>query len=206
MHQLYLHNSESRRKEQFQPLDPQHVRIYVCGPTVYDLVHVGNGRPAVVFDVLVRLLRRLYPRVTYVRNITDVEDKINARARELGVPIDVLTARTSEDYHADMAGLGVLPPDVEPRATQHIGEMIALIQKLIDSGHAYAADGHVLFAVKSYPGYGHLSGRSPEELLAGARIDVAPYKRDAGDFVLWKPSPPELPGWEIGRASCRERV
>lgn len=196
MHQLYLHNSQTRRKELFQPLDPQHVRMYVCGPTVYDLVHVGNGRPAVVFDVLVRLLRRLYPRVTYVRNITDVEDKINARASELGVPIEQLTARTTEDYHADMRALGVLPPDVEPRATQHIGEMIALIQKLIDAGHAYAADGHVLFAVNSYPGYGHLSGRSPEELLAGARIDVAPYKRDAGDFVLWKPSPPELPGWE----------
>ena len=196
MHQLYLHNSLTRRKEQFQPLDPQHVRIYVCGPTVYDLVHVGNGRPAVVFDVLVRLLRRLYPRVTYVRNITDVEDKINARAGELGVPIDALTSRTTEDYHADMAALGVLPPDVEPRATQHIDEMIALIRKLIESGHAYAAEGHVLFAVKSYPGYGHLSGRSPEELLAGARVDVAPYKRDPGDFVLWKPSPPELPGWD----------
>ncbi len=196
MHQLYLHNSLTRRKEQFQPLDPQHVRIYVCGPTVYDLVHVGNGRPAVVFDVLVRLLRRLYPRVTYVRNITDVEDKINARAAELGVPIDTLTARTAADYHADMQALGVLPPDVEPRATQHIGEMIALIQKLIDSGHAYAAEGHVLFAVNSYPGYGHLSGRSPEELVAGARVDVAPYKRDAGDFVLWKPSPQDLPGWD----------
>ena len=196
MHQLYLHNSLTRRKEQFQPIDPQHVRMYVCGPTVYDLVHVGNGRPVVVYDVLARLLRRLYPRVTYVRNITDVEDKINARAAELGVPIAELTARTTDDYHADTAALGALPPDVEPSATQHIQEMIDLIGRLIDSGHAYAAQGHVLFAVRSYPEYGRLSGRSPEELLAGARVEVAPYKRDPGDFVLWKPSPPELPGWD----------
>jgi cysteinyl-tRNA synthetase len=196
MHALHLHNSLTRRKEVFRPIDPQHVRMYVCGATVYDLVHVGNGRPEVVFDVLARLLRRLYPRVTYVRNITDVEDKINARARELGEPISALTARTIADYHADMAALGSLRPDVEPRATEHIAEMIDLIDKLIASGHAYAAEGHVLFAVKTYPAYGHLSGRSPDELLAGARVDVAPYKRDPGDFVLWKPSSPELPGWE----------
>ncbi len=151
-------------------------------------MHVGNARPEVVYDVLARLLRRLYPRVTYVRNITDVEDKINARARELGEPIAALTARTIADYHADMAALGALPPDVEPRATAHIPEMIAIIERLIAGGHAYAAEGHVLFAVASYPAYGHLSGRSPDELLAGARIDVAPYKRDPGDFVLWKPS------------------
>lgn len=204
MHALYLHNSLTRRKERFIPLDPHNVRMYVCGPTVYDLVHVGNARPVVVYDVLARLLRKLYPHVTYVRNITDVEDKINARARELGVPIEVLTARTTEDFHADMAALGALPPDIEPRATAHIPEMIDIIQRLIASGHAYAAEGHVLFSVASYPAYGHLSGRSPEELLAGARIDVAPYKRDAGDFVLWKPSPagspgqapPDLPGWD----------
>jgi cysteinyl-tRNA synthetase len=196
MHALYLHNSLTRRKERFVPLDPNHVRMYVCGPTVYDLVHLGNARPVVVFDVLARLLRRLYPRVTYVRNITDVEDKINARAKELGVPIEELTARTTEDFHADVAALGALPPDVEPRATAHIPEMIAIIERLIASGHAYEAEGHVLFAVASYPAYGHLSGRSPEELLAGARIDVAPYKRDPGDFVLWKPSPPDLPGWD----------
>ena len=204
MHALYLHNSLTRRKERFMPLDPQHVRMYVCGPTVYDLVHVGNARPAVVYDVLARLLRKLYPRVTYVRNITDVEDKINARARELGVPIATLTAVTTADYHADMAALGALPPDIEPRATAHIPEMIAIIERLIAGGHAYVAEGHVLFAVASYPAYGHLSGRSPEELVAGARIDVAPYKRDPGDFVLWKPSPagspgqasPELPGWD----------
>jgi cysteinyl-tRNA synthetase len=204
MHALYLHNSLTRRKERFMPLDPHHVRMYVCGPTVYDLVHVGNARPAVVYDVLARLLRKLYPRVTYVRNITDVEDKINARARELGVPIATLTAVTTADYHADMAALGALPPDIEPRATAHIPEMIAIIERLIAGGHAYVAEGHVLFAVASYPAYGHLSGRSPEELVAGARIDVAPYKRDPGDFVLWKPSPagspgqasPELPGWD----------
>ncbi len=196
MHQLYLHNNLTRRKEQFQPLDPQHVRMYVCGPTVYDLVHIGNGRPVVVYDVLARLLRRLYPRVTYVRNITDVEDKINTRARELGVPIDTLTARTADDYHADAAALGALPPDIEPRATQHIAEMIMVIERLIASGHAYLAEGHVLFSVPSYAGYGRLSGRSPEEMLAGARIEVAPYKRDPGDFVLWKPSAPDLPGWD----------
>jgi cysteinyl-tRNA synthetase len=196
MHALYLHNSLTRRKEEFRPIDPQHVRMYVCGATVYDLVHVGNARPEVVFDVLARLLRRLYPRLTYVRNITDVEDKINARARELGEPISVLTARTITDYHADMAALGSLPPDVEPRATEHIGDMIDIIERLITSGHAYAAEGHVLFAVKTDPTYGHLSGRSPEELLAGARIDVAPYKRDPGDFVLWKPSSSDLPGWD----------
>jgi cysteinyl-tRNA synthetase len=196
MHALTLHNSLTRRKERFTPLDPHHVRMYVCGPTVYDLVHVGNARPAVVYDLLARLLRKLYPHVTYVRNITDVEDKINARARELGIPIETLTARTTEDYHADMAALGALPPDIEPRATAHIPEMIAIIERLIAGGHAYEAEGHVLFAVASYPAYGHLSGRSPDELLAGARIDVAPYKRDPGDFVLWKPSPPDLPGWD----------
>ncbi len=196
MPELRLHNSLTRRREPFVPLDPGHVRVYVCGPTVYDLAHLGNARPVVVFDVLVRLLRRLYPRVTYVRNITDVDDKINARAAESGEPIAAITARTTADFHADMAALGALPPDVEPRATQHIPEMIALIERLIAGGHAYVAQGHVLFAVASFPDYGHLSGRSPEELLAGARVDVAPYKRDPGDFVLWKPSPPDLPGWD----------
>jgi cysteinyl-tRNA synthetase len=196
MHELFLHNSLSRRKERFEPADPQHVRMYVCGPTVYDLVHIGNARPAVVYDVLARLLRLLYPRVTYVRNITDVEDKINARAKEIGEPIEALTARTTKDYHQDMVALGALPPDEEPRATNHIAEMIGIIERLIASGHAYAAEGHVLFAVKSYPAYGRLSGHSPDELLAGARVDVAPYKRDPGDFVLWKPSTPDLPGWD----------
>ncbi len=193
---LFLHNSLTRAKERFLPEDPGHVRLYVCGPTVYDLAHLGNARPVVVFDVLARLLRRLFPRVTYVRNITDVDDKINARSLESGEPIEAITARTTADFHADMAALGTLPPDQEPRATQSIAPMIALIERLIARSHAYAAEGHVLFAVGSFPDYGRLSGRSTEELLAGARIDVAPYKRDAGDFVLWKPSPPGLPGWD----------
>jgi cysteinyl-tRNA synthetase len=193
---LRLHNSLSRRRETFVPLDAANIRLYVCGPTVYDLAHVGNARAVVVFDVLARLLRRLYPRVTYVRNITDVDDKINARAAESGEPIATITARTTADFHADMAALGAVPPDREPRATEHIAEMIALIDRLIAGGHAYAAEGHVLFSVASFPDYGTLSGRSPDELLAGARVEVAPYKRDAGDFVLWKPSKPDLPGWD----------
>ncbi len=196
MPELRLHNSLTRVREVFTPIDPAHVRLYVCGPTVYDRPHIGNARPVVVYDVLVRLLRRLYPRVTYVRNITDVDDKINARAAASGESIAEVTERTSAWYHADMAALGGLPPDVEPRATAHIAEMIAINQRLIASGHAYAADGHVLFAVPSFPRYGRLSGHNPDELLAGARVDVAPYKRDPGDFVLWKPSPPELPGWD----------
>ncbi len=193
---LRLHNTLTRTKTVFTPIEPDHVRMYVCGPTVYDLPHLGNARAVVVFDVLARLLRRRYARVTYVRNLTDVDDKINARAAEAGEPIGALTARTTTDFQADMAALGNLPPDVEPAATAHIPEMLALISRLVASGHAYAAEGHVLFSVASDPAYGTLSGRNPEELLAGARIDIAPYKRDPGDFVLWKPSPPELPGWD----------
>jgi cysteinyl-tRNA synthetase len=196
MTDLTIHDSAARTKRLFVPIDPSHVRLYVCGPTVYDLAHLGNARPVVVFDVLARLLRRLYPRVTYVRNITDVDDKINARSRESGEPIATITARTTADFHADMAAIGALPPDVEPRATAHIPAMIALIERLIANGHAYAADGHVLFSVPSFPDYGKLSGRAPDELLAGARVDVAPYKRDAGDFVLWKPSDETTPGWD----------
>jgi cysteinyl-tRNA synthetase len=196
MTELYLHNHLTRRKERFEPIDPSHVRMYVCGPTVYDLAHVGNARPEVVYDVLVRLLRLLFPKVTYVRNLTDVEDKINARAAELGIPIATLTEKTTADYHQDVSALGVPLPDVEPRATAHIAEMIQIIERLIASGHAYAAEGHVLFAVGSFADYGKFSGRNAEELLAGARVDVAPYKRNPGDFVLWKPSPPELPGWD----------
>ena len=196
MPQLTLHNSLTRRRETLVPIDPAHVRLYACGPTVYDRAHIGNARPEVVNDVLVRLLRHLYPRVTYVRNITDVDDKINARATATGQTIATVTERTLADFHADIAELGVIPPDVEPRATAHIPEMVALTERLIASGHAYPAEGHVLFAVASYPEYGTLSGRSPDELLAGARIDVAPYKRDPGDFVLWKPSTPDLPGWD----------
>ncbi|MFC7477823.1 cysteine--tRNA ligase [Dankookia sp. GCM10030260] len=193
---LTLHNSLTRTRETFAPIDPSHVRLYVCGPTVYDLAHLGNARPVVVFDLLARVLRRIYPRVTYVRNITDVEDKITARSLETGEPIGAITARTTADFHRDMAALGALPPDQEPRATDSIAPMVALIERLIGNGHAYAAEGHVLFSVASFPEYGLLSGRNQEEMLAGARIEVAPYKRDAGDFVLWKPSTPEQPGWD----------
>jgi len=193
---LELTNTLSRRKELFEPLDPAHVRMYVCGPTVYDTAHIGNARPVVVFDVLYRLLRSRYPKVTYVRNITDVDDRIIERSRTSGETIDALTNRTARVYQEDMAAINALPPDVEPRATLHIPHMIALIQRLIEKGHAYSAEGHVLFGVSSMPEYGRLSRRSPDELLAGARVEVAPYKRDPGDFVLWKPSPPDVPGWE----------
>ncbi len=196
MSPLVLHDSFTRTRKPFVPLDPGNVRLYVCGPTVYDRAHVGNARAIVAYDVLARLLRHLFPRVTYVRNVTDVDDKINARAAELGEPIEALTARTLAWFHEDMAALGVLPPDVEPRATEHIAGMIGLIERLIAGGHAYAAEGHVLFHVASFASYGALSGRDPEELLAGARVEVATYKEDPGDFVLWKPSPPELPGWD----------
>lgn len=192
---LKLHNTFARQKQDFVPIDPGNVRMYVCGPTVYDNIHIGNARPLVVFDVLYRVLKRIYPKVTYVRNITDVDDKINARAQELGEDIRELTERTAERFHADAAALNTLPPDVEPRATEHIPEMIALIERLIDSGHAYAAEGHVLFDVPAMPDYGSLSRHSRDALIAGARVDVAPYKRDPADFVLWKPSPEGLPGW-----------
>lgn len=193
---LTLFNSASRRKEPFEPIDPKRVTMYVCGPTVYNYVHIGNGRPAVVFDVLLRLLRTMYPEVLYVRNVTDIDDKINAAALENGEPISELADRFTDAYNADIDGLGTLPATVVPRATHHIPEIIEMIETLIERGHAYAADGHVLFSVPSDPGYGELSRRSLEELLEGARVDVAPYKRDAKDFVLWKPSSDELPGWD----------
>ena len=193
---LDLYNTLTRRKDRFEPLEPGRVGLYVCGPTVYDFAHIGNARPVVVFDVLYRLLKRLYPQVTYVRNITDVDDKIIKAAAENGEAIEALTERTALAYHQDMAALGALSPDVEPRATQHIGQMIAIVEALIASGHAYAAEGHVLFHVPSMPEYGLLSRRSQDELVAGARVEVAPYKRDAADFILWKPSTPEQPGWE----------
>jgi len=193
---LYLYNTASRRKDLFVPLDPTHVGMYVCGPTVYDRAHIGNARPVVVFDTLYRLLKRLYPKVTYVRNITDVDDKINARAKEAGEPISALTARTTKDYHDDMGALNTLAPDIEPRATAHIPQMLEMIGQLIKDGHAYEAEGHVLFSISSMEDYGALSGRSMDEMIAGARVEVAPYKRDAGDFVLWKPSPDDLPGWD----------
>ena len=193
---LVLYNTLTRRKAPFEPLEPGHVRMYVCGPTVYDLAHIGNARPVVVFDVLYRLLKRHYPKVTYVRNITDVEDKIIDAARAKDEAIDALTARTTKAFHEDMAALGALPPDVEPRATRHIPEMIALIAALIDSGHAYVAEGHVLFDVASWPEYGALSRHKREDIIVGARVEVAPYKKDPADFVLWKPSTADQPGWD----------
>ena len=195
---LSLYNTLTRRKEVFQPLDPGHVRMYVCGPTVYDYAHVGNARPVVVFDVLYRLLKWHHrdAKVTYVRNITDVDDKIIAAARELNEPIESITLRYSEAYLDDMRALGALAPDIQPRATLHIAEMIDLIGRLIDKGNAYAADGHVLFHVPSMPDYGRLSGRDRDEQIAGARVEVAPYKRDPADFVLWKPAADGDPGWD----------
>ena len=195
---LRLYNTLTRKKEDFKPLDPANVRMYVCGPTVYDHAHIGNARPVIVFDVLFRLLRHLYgeSHVTYVRNITDVDDKINARAREEGVSIRELTDRTAKQFHGDIAALGVLAPTVEPRATEHIAEMIKIIDMLIAKGHAYEASGHVLFDVPSMKNYGQLSRRSLDEMIAGARVDVAPYKRGDMDFVLWKPSDADTPGWD----------
>lgn len=193
---LHLYNTLSRTKEAFEPLKPDTVGMYVCGPTVYDYAHIGNARPVVVFDVLARLLRMCYANVTYVRNITDVDDKINQASLDSGEPIRSITERTAQAFHEDMAALGDLGPDIEPRATEHIAEMLELIEKLIVSGHAYESDGHVLFQVSSMAEYGKLSGRDPDELLSGARVEVAGYKKDPGDFVLWKPSAPELPGWD----------
>jgi cysteinyl-tRNA synthetase len=192
---LVIYNTLSREKEPFMPLDPAHVRLYVCGPTVYDYVHIGNARPVVAFDVLYRLLKRRYPRVTYVRNITDIDDRIIVRAADNKELIDALTARTGGAYQSDMRRLGALAPDHEPRATQYVAEMVALIQKLVDKGHAYAAEGHVLFSVPSMADYGRLSRRTRDELVAGARVEVAPYKNDPADFVLWKPSTEAQPGW-----------
>jgi cysteinyl-tRNA synthetase len=193
---LSLHNTLTRRKEPFTPLVPGRVGLYVCGPTVYDYAHIGNARPVVVFDVLYRLLKRLYPAVTYVRNITDVDDKIIAAHVATGEPIASITERTTAAFHHDMAALGALPPDIEPRATAHIAAMITMIERLIAAGHAYEADGHVLFDVPSCPDYGVLSRRDRGEMIAGARVEVAPYKRDPADFVLWKPSTGDQPGWE----------
>jgi len=195
---LRFWNTLTRRKETFEPIDPDNVRIYACGPTVYDRAHIGNARPIIVFDVLFRVLRLHYgaDHVTYVRNITDVDDKINARARKLGVSIRELTEETTAQFHADIAELGVLAPSVEPRATDHIDEMITLIQRLIAINHAYPAQGHVLFDVPSMPEYGALARRSLDEMQAGARVDVAPYKKDPMDFVLWKPSSDDEPGWD----------
>lgn len=196
MPNLRLYNSLTRKKEEFSPLDPRHVRVYACGPTVYNYAHIGNARMAVVFDLLANVLRSIYPKVTYVSNITDVDDKIMVAAKESGEAIDVITRKFEKIYNEDMAALGVAKPDVQPRATEHISEMIALCEALIARGHAYEADGHVLFNVPSFTAYGGLSGRSRDEQIAGARVDVAPYKKDPADFVLWKPSAADQPGWD----------
>jgi len=195
---LQLYNTAGRRKEIFEPLDEKNVRMYVCGPTVYDFAHIGNARPAIVFDVLFRLLRHLYgtEHVRYVRNITDIDDKINAAAKANGETIRHLTERTTQAFHEDVAALGCLAPTVEPRATDHIRQIVKMIETLIESGHAYCAESHVLFSVDGDPDYGKFSGRSRAEMLAGARVEVAPYKRDPADFVLWKPSPSDVPGWD----------
>ena len=200
---LTLYNTLTRKKEPFRPLDPANVRMYVCGPTVYDYAHIGNARPVIVFDVLYRLLRHLYgaDHVTYVRNITDVDDKINARAAEdypdlpLNEAIRRVTEKTEAQFHADMRALGALEPSAEPRATDYIEEMKAMIERLVENGCAYVAEGHVLFDVAAMPDYGKLSGRSLDEMIAGARVEVAPFKRDPMDFVLWKPSKPGEPSW-----------
>jgi cysteinyl-tRNA synthetase len=195
---IRIYNTLARAKQRFEPIDEANVRLYVCGPTVYDYAHIGNARPVVVFDVLFRLLKHVYgpEHVTYVRNITDVEDKIIKAALENGEEIDALTRRTTQVYHEDMAELGALAPSFEPRATQHVPVMVALIETLIAKGHAYEADGHVLFDVPSMADYGRLSRHSRDELVAGARVEVAPYKRDPADFVLWKPSNDQQPGWD----------
>ena len=193
---LQLHNTLSGQKEQFEPLDPDRVTIYLCGPTVYNYAHIGNARPAVVVDVLLRLLRREYPKVVFARNITDVDDKINKRASDEGVDIGTIARRYHEIYNQDLTELGVAMPDVEPRATDHIRAMIEMITTLIEAGHAYESGGHVLFAVDTFDSYGALSKRSTDEQQAGARVEVEDYKRNPGDFVLWKPSSDDLPGWD----------
>ncbi|MGV8948843.1 MAG: cysteine--tRNA ligase [Candidatus Paracaedibacter sp.] len=193
---MLLYNTLTKAKEVFSPANPNQVGMYVCGPTVYDFAHIGNARPAVVFDILARLLRQMYPSVCYVRNITDVDDKINTAAAKSGESIADITQKTTAAYHQDMGALGVLLPDVEPRATHHIQDMIDMIQKLIEKGHAYEAEGHVLFKVASFADYGHLSRRNQDEMMAGARVEVAPYKQAPCDFVLWKPSDQQTPGWD----------
>jgi cysteinyl-tRNA synthetase len=193
---IRLYNTLTRRVEAFAPLDPSRLTMYVCGPTVYGYIHIGNARTFLVFDLLARTLKRHFPQVVYTRNITDIDDKINAAAHEQGVPISAITGLFGPAFDEDMVTLGLTPPDVVPHATAHIPQIIAMIEQLIASDHAYAAEGHVLFSVASFPAYGKLSRRDPDDMLAGARIDIAPYKRDAGDFVLWKPSTDDLPGWD----------
>jgi cysteinyl-tRNA synthetase len=193
---LTLYNTIKREKQVFLPQDSERVTMYVCGPTVYSYAHIGNARPAVIFDLLYRLLSSLYPRVIYARNITDVDDKINAAAAEQNVPIDVISKRFADIYHKDMASLGVGLPSIEPRATDHISQMIDMTERLIKSGHAYEAEGHVLFSVESFDDYGSLSGRDVDDMIAGSRVEVSDFKRHPGDFVLWKPSVEPQPGWD----------
>ena len=198
MTDIWLTNSKSRTKERFEPLDTDLVGLYVCGPTVYDRAHMGNARPVVVFDVLYRLLRHVYgaDHVKYVRNFTDIDDKIIARAEAVGRPIEAITAETTQWFLDDMGALGALEPDEMPRATEYVDRMVEMIKALVASGHAYAAEGHVLFSVESDAEYGRLAGRSVDDMIAGARVEVAPYKKNPMDFVLWKPSSADLPGWE----------
>jgi cysteinyl-tRNA synthetase len=203
MTELLLYNTLSGRKERFEPRQPDAVTMYVCGPTVYNLAHIGNARPVVVFDTLFRLLRHRYASVTYARNITDIDDKIIAAAREGGRSIGDVTEEFTTKYREDMAQLGALPPTLEPKATEHIDGMVRLTERLVERGHAYAADGHVLFAVESMADYGRLSGRRVDDMLAGARVEVAAYKRHPGDFVLWKPSEDADPGWDTPWGRCR---
>ena len=196
MTELRLTNSAGSEKRVFTPVDPDHIRMYVCGPTVYNLVHIGNARPVVVFDTLFRVLQALYPKVTYARNITDIDDKIIVAARERDIDITVLTQEFTEKFRTDMAALNNLPPSIEPQATEHVDAMLDLAQRLIEKGHAYESEGHVLFDVTSMDDYGLLSGRQLDDMLAGARVEVASYKRHPGDFVLWKPSSDDEPGWD----------
>ncbi len=193
---IRIYNTLSRRKEEFVPGDPERVTMYVCGPTVYSFPHIGNARPPVVFDLLNRVLERRFPNVIYARNITDLDDKINAAAAEAGLPIDAITSKYTAVFHEDMAALGVPLPTIEPRATGHINQMIQMIEALLEKNHAYEAEGHVLFHVPSYSDYGCLSRQDREKIIEGARVEVAPYKRDPADFVLWKPSTNDLPGWD----------
>lgn len=193
---IKLYNTLKKSKQEFVPIDPERITMYVCGPTVYSYAHIGNARPAVVFDVLVRLLRNEYKQVVYARNITDVDDKINAAALQQGVGIEVITQKFADIYRQDMASLGVGLPDIEPYATDHIDEIIQMIARLIEQGYAYEAEQHVMFNVPAFEQYGALSGRNRDDMIAGARVEVAPYKRDSADFILWKPSTPEQPSWE----------
>jgi cysteinyl-tRNA synthetase len=195
---IKLHNTLTKKKSDFKPIDKKNVRMYVCGPTVYDRAHIGNARAVVVFDALYRVLANEYGKdnVKYARNITDVDDKINAASKERGIEISELTIKTTKMFHDDMAALNCIQPNIEPRATEHISEMVEMCKTLINNGNAYEAEGHVLFDVKSDPNYGHLSRRSRDEMVAGARVEIAPYKKDPADFVLWKPSSDEEPGWD----------